>query len=58
MVEYLLTALIVWRMKKGIFLGIGTVDVESFAGLNIHDFNPIEVFTEILLSFLGQKWLV
>ena len=46
-------------MKKGIvFLGIGTVDVESFAGLNVHDFNPIEVFTEILLSFLGQKWLV
>ena len=35
-----------------------TVDVEKFAGLNVHGFNPTEVFTEILLDCLGQKCLL
>ena len=34
-----------------------TLDVEKFAGLNVRGFNPNEVFTEILLHFLGQKCL-
>ena len=34
------------------------VDVERFAGLNIRSFNPIEVFTEILLCYFGQKCLL
>ena len=34
-----------------------TVDVEKFAGLNIHGFNPIEVFAEILKHFFSQKCL-
>ena len=35
-----------------------TVDVEKFAGLNVHGFNPTEVFTEILSNFLSQKCLL
>ena len=34
------------------------VDMERFAGLNVCSFNPIEVFTEILLCYLGQKCLL
>ena len=34
------------------------VDVERFAGLNVHDFKSIEVFEEILSCFLGQKCLL
>ena len=34
------------------------VDVERFAGLNVRSFNPIEVFTEILLRCLHQKCLL
>ena len=34
------------------------VDMERFAGLNIHGFNPIEVFMEILPCCLGQKCLL
>ena len=34
---------------------IDTVDVERFAELNVHGFNPTEVFTEILLHFLGTS---
>ena len=29
--------------------------MERFAGLNIHGFSPIKVFTEILLCCVGQK---
>ena len=32
-----------------------TVDGERFAGLNIHGFSAIEVFTEIFLHCLGYK---
>ena len=32
-----------------------TVDAERFAGLNIHGFNPTEVFVEILLHCLDQN---
>ena len=35
-----------------------TVDGERFAGLNVCVFNPIEVFTEMLSRFLGQKCLL
>ena len=35
-----------------------TTDVERFTGLNIHDFNPSEVFTEILLHYLCQKYIL
>ena len=35
-----------------------TIDGERFAGLNVHVFNPIEVFVEILLRCLGQKCLL
>ena len=35
-----------------------TVDGERFAGLNVHIFNPIEVFAEILSRCLGQKCLL
>ena len=35
-----------------------TVDVEKFAGLNFHGFNPTKVFTEILPRFLSQKCLL
>ena len=35
-----------------------TVDVERFAGLNIHSFNPTGVFMEILSRCLGQKCLL
>ena len=31
---------------------------KNFAGLNVLGFNPTEVFTEVLLCFLGQKCLV
>ena len=34
------------------------VDLERFARLNIRSFNPIEVFTEILLHCLHQKCLL
>ena len=34
-----------------------TVDMGRYAGLNVSGFNPIEVFTEILLHCLGQKCL-
>ena len=37
---------------------IATIDGERFAGLNVHVFNPIEVFTEILSCCLGQKCLL
>ena len=42
------------------FLGIYifTVDAERFAGLNIHCFNFIEAFTEILSHCLYQKQLL
>ena len=33
-----------------------TIDVERFAGLNIHGFSLIEVFVEILSCCLGQKY--
>ena len=33
----------------------GTVDVESFAGLNISGFNPTEVFAEILSCCLATS---
>ena len=36
----------------------GTIDGEKFAGLNVHFFNPIEVFAEILSLCLGQKSLL
>ena len=39
-------------------ISIHTVDVERFAGLNVHGFNPTEVFTEILSYCLGQKCLL
>ena len=32
--------------------------MESFAGLNVHGFNPTKVFTEMLSTFLNQKWLL
>ena len=35
-----------------------TVDVEKFAGLNFCNFNPTEVFAEILSHFLSQKGLL
>ena len=35
-----------------------TVDVERFAGLNVHSFNLIEVFAKILLRCLHQKCLL
>ena len=35
-----------------------TVDGERFAGLNIHGFSAIEVFTEIFLRCLGHKSLL
>ena len=35
-----------------------TIDVEKFAGLNVHGFNPTEVFMEILSDCLGQKSLL
>ena len=35
-----------------------TVDGESIPGLNVHSFNPIEVFAEILLCSLAQKSLL
>ena len=31
--------------------------MEKFAGLNVRDLNPNEVFTEILSHFLGWKCL-
>ena len=34
------------------------IDVERFAGLNVHGFNLIEIFTEILLCCLDQKCLL
>ena len=37
---------------------IHTVDVEKFAGLNIHGFNPTEVFMEVRLHYFGQKRLL
>ena len=33
-----------------------TVDVETFAGLNVHGFSFIKVFAEILLRCLGQRY--
>ena len=39
-------------------MGCYTVDVEKFAGLNFHGFNPTEVFAEILWHFLSQKCLL
>ena len=36
----------------------GTIDKEKFTGLNVHFFNPIEVFTEILSRCFGQKSLL
>ena len=35
-----------------------TVDVERFAGLNFHSFNPTGVLVEILLHCLGQRCLL
>ena len=35
-----------------------TVDVEKFAGLNVHSFNPTEVFTEILLQMTWPEVLI
>ena len=35
-----------------------TVDMERFVGVNIHSFNPIKVFVEILLHCFGQKSLL
>ena len=37
---------------------IHTVDVERFAGLNVHGFNPTEIITEVLSRCLGQKCLL
>ena len=34
------------------------LDRETFAGLNVHVFNPNKVFVEILLHCLGQKCLL
>ena len=34
------------------------MDVERFAGLNVHDFSLIKVFAEILSLCLGQKYLL
>ena len=34
---------------------LNTVDRERFAGLNIHSFSVIKVFTEIFLHCLGYK---
>ena len=36
------------------FLLWNTIDVEIFAGLNIHGFSPIKVFAEIFLCCLGH----
>ena len=35
-----------------------TIDKEKFTGLNVHLFNPIEVFAEILSRCFGQKSLL
>ena len=35
-----------------------TIEVESFAGLNICNFNPTKVFTEMLSHYLGHKFLL
>ena len=35
-----------------------TVDMEKFAGLNFHGFNPTKVFAKILSCFLSQKCLL
>ena len=35
-----------------------TIDGKRFTGLNVHVFNPTEVFTEILSCCLGQKCLL
>ena len=40
-----------------VYLNYHTVDVERFAGLNVHSFNSIEVFTEIFLRYLDYKCL-
>ena len=32
-----------------------TIDRERFAGLNIHGFSTIEIFTEIFSRYLGHK---
>ena len=32
--------------------------METFAGLNVHSFNPFETFIEILSLCLGQKCLL
>ena len=32
--------------------------MERFAGLNVCSFNPIEVFTEILLPYLSEAFIV
>ena len=37
---------------------IDTIDVERFTELNVHGFNPTDVFMEILQHFLGQKCLL
>ena len=39
-------------------MGYYTVDVETLAVLNIHSFNRIEVFAEMLLHCLSQKCLL
>ena len=33
-----------------------TIDMERFAGLNLHGFSPIKVIAEILSRCLGQKF--
>ena len=40
-----------------VYLNYHTVDMERFAGLNVHGFNPIEVFTEIFLRYHDYKCL-
>ena len=35
-----------------------TVDMQKFAGLDFHGFNPTEVFAEMLSCFLSQKCLL
>ena len=47
-----------WNVYNYATTSTGTVDKERFAGLNVHVFNPIEVFAEIHSRCLGQKCLL
>ena len=47
-----------WNAYNYATTSTGTVDKERFAGLNVHIFNPIEVFAEIYLCCLSQKCLL